>query len=288
MRIFEWTKRKSKVEIVLYSVVSLLFLAVALSYVYILVWAFISGCKTHTEIVMDPFSLPETWHLEHFKEVLESLQVNQHGFFEMLFNSTYFSLFGVLIQQFCSITLAYVCAKYRFPGSNLIYMIVLVVITLPIYGSGGAQYALFHGLGLVDSYAQIISSTGAFNIFFLYYVSFFKNLSWTYAEAAMIDGAENFAIYFRVMLPQARPMFGALFLTQWIGVWNSYESALIYLPNLPTLPVGIYQFNAEMIYRARLDILFAACVIITIPALLLFIIFNKTITSNVSLGGIKG
>ena len=119
-------------------------------------------------------------------------------------------------------------------------------------------------------------------------MSFFKNLSWTYAEAAMMDGAENFAIYFRVMLPQAKPMFGALFLTQCIGVWNSYESALIYLPNLPTLPVGIYQFNAEMIYRARLDILFAACVIITIPALLLFIVFNKTITSNVSLGGIKG
>ena len=288
MRIFEWTKRKSKIEIILYSAVSLLFLAVALSYIYILVWAIISGAKTHTEIVMNPFSLPETWHFEHFVEVLETLQVNGHGFLEMLFNSAYFSICGVLIQQFCCITLAYACAKYRFPGSTIIYTVVLIVITLPIYGSGGAQYALFHRLGLVDSYAQIVSSTGAFNIFFLYYMSFFKNLSWTYAEAAMMDGAENFAIYFRVMLPQAKPMFGALFLTQWIGVWYPYESALIYLPNLPTLPVGIYQFNAEMIYRARLDILFAACVIITIPALLLFIVFNKTITSNVSLGGIKG
>ena len=62
MRIFEWTKRKSKIEIILYSAVSLLFLAVALSYIYILVWAIISGAKTHTEIVMNPFSLPETWH----------------------------------------------------------------------------------------------------------------------------------------------------------------------------------------------------------------------------------
>ena len=90
------------------------------------------------------------------------------------------------------------------------------------------------------------------------------------------------------MLPQAKTIFGALFLTQWIGNWNSYEAHLVYLPNLPSLPVGIYQFNMEMMYRARLDILFAACVITVIPALILFIAFNKTITSNVSVGGIKG
>ena len=74
----------------------------------------------------------------------------------------------------------------------------------------------------------------------------------------MIDGAGHFKIYFRIMLPQARPIFGALFLTQWLSVWNSYESAMIYLPDLPTLPVGIYQFYTEMMYRARFDILFAA------------------------------
>ena len=83
-------------------------------------------------------------------------------------------------------------------------------------------------------------------------------------------------------------MFGALFLTEWLGNWNEYSSCLVYLPNLPTLPVGIYQFNTEMIYRARLDILFAACVIVALPAIILFIVFNKTLTTSVSVGGIKG
>ena len=288
MRIFKWTKRKSPAEIVLYSLVSLFFLAVALSYIYILVWAFISASKTHTEIVMDPFALPKQWHFEHFSEVLTTLEVNGNGFFNMLFNSVWFSVVGVLIQQFTSITFAYACSKYKFPGSNLVYAVVLVVLTLPIYGSSGAKYELIHNLGLIDNYAQVITSTSAFNIFFLYYMAYFKNLSWTYAEAAMMDGATDLKIYLRVMLPQAKPIFGALFLTEWIQIWNGYESALIYLPNLPTLPVGIYQFNTEMIYRARLDILFAACLIITIPALVLFIVFNKTITTNVSVGGIKG
>ena len=95
-------------------------------------------------------------------------------------------------------------------------------------------------------------------------------------------------IYFRIMLPQAKPILFAQFLTQWVGVWNSYESALVYLPNTPTLPVGIYQFNQEMIYQARLDILFAACVITVLPALILYIAFNKTITTSVTLGGLKG
>ena len=123
---------------------------------------------------------------------------------------------------------------------------------------------------------------------FLYYRAYFKNMSWTYAEAAMMDGANDFDIYFRVMFPQAKPIFGALFLAGWVGNWNSYEGALIYLAKLPTLPVGIYLFNTEMIYRARLDILFAACVLISLPAIILFIVFNKTMTTNVSLGGIKG
>jgi len=90
------------------------------------------------------------------------------------------------------------------------------------------------------------------------------------------------------MMPMAKPIFGALFLTDWLESWNDYGAGLLLRPNLPTLPVGIYQFNLEMIHRARLDILFAACVLIALPAIILFIVFNKVITTNVSIGGLKG
>ena len=288
MRLFKWTKRKSLGEIILYSFVSLLFLVVALSYIFILVWAFVSGTKTHTEIVMNPFALPKVWHFEHYLEVFETFELNGQGFLDMFLNSVWFSVMAALLMQFTAMTLAYACTKYKFRGSGFIYTLTLIVITLPIYGNAGAVYELYANFGLIDSYAHVITSASGINIMFLYYVAFFKNLSWTYAEAAMMDGAGHFQIYFKIMLPQAKAIFGSLFLTQWITNWNSYEAHLVYLPNLPTLPVGIYQFNTEMMYRARLDILFAACVIIVIPALILFITFNKTITSNVSAGGIKG
>ena len=237
---------------------------------------------------MDPFGLPKEWHWEHFVEVVSTLEVNGNGFWEMLFNSCFFSVVGALLQTFVTITFAYCCTMYKFPGSNMAYTIILVVMTLPIYGAGGATYALYRNLGLVDSYAHIICSAAGMTGSFLYFRAFFKNMSWTYAEAAELDGCGPFRIYFKVMLPQAKPIFGALFLTTWLASWNNYESALLYLPNLPTLPVGIYQFNTEMIFRARLDILFAACVLVSIPALVLFTVFNKVITTNVSIGGIKG
>lgn len=288
MRKIKTFSRKSPAEIALHITVSIVFAVVALSYIYILFWSFMSGAKTHIEIVGNPFSLPKEWHLEHFIEVFEWMEVNGSNFLDMLFNSAWFSVVGVFLQQFVSATLAYACSKYEFPGSKWVYTFVLIIITLPIYGNSGAMYKLYHNLGLVNNYLQVIGSTGACTIYFLYYMAFFENMSWTYAEAAMMDGANDFKIYFKVMLPQAKAMFGSLFLTQWIGSWNSYESALIYLSDLPTLPVGIYQFNISMIYHARLDILFAACVLVTIPALILFIVFNKTITTNVSAGGIKG
>lgn len=286
--LFRNFRRKAPAEVVLSIFVSFVFFLVAASYIYILVWQILSGFKTHTEIVMDPFGLPEVWHWEHYIEVFQIFGVNGHGFFEMLFNSCYFSIVGVFLGMFSSCAFSYCCTKYKFPGSRLVYPIILIMITLPLYGSSGAMYKLLHSLGLVDSYAQIITAIAGFNMNFLYFSAYYRNLSLTYAEAAQIDGANDFQIFFKVMFPLSKPIFGALFLMGWLGNWNSYESALVYLPNHPTLPVGIYQFNTEMIYRARLDILFAACFIVCLPALILFIIFNKTITTNVSLGGIKG
>ena len=288
MRLFKNFKRKSPAEIALHIFVSAIFMIVALSYIYILVWAFIAGLRTNDEIVLNPFGLPEIYNWRNYFDVFTMLQVGDNNFLNMLVNSIWFSVASVLLQQIITMRFAYTCSKYKFPGSGVPHIIILIMITLPIYGNAGAMYKLYHSLGFINSYAEVLASAGGFGMAFLYYSAYFKNVSWTYAEAAMMDGADDFQIYRRIMFPQAKPIFGALFLTSWMQKWNNYEHSLIYQPKLPTLPVGIYQFNTEMIYRARLDILFAACVLICIPALILFIVFNKTITTNVSVGGIKG
>ena len=112
-------------------------------------------------------------------------------------------------------------------------------------------------------------------------------ISPAYSEAAYIDGANDWQVFFRVMLPQSMTMLGALFLLSWMGAWNSYDAQLLYLPELPTLSVGIYLFDFDMKYYVRRDLLFAACMVSSIPTLIVFICFNNIMMSNISLGGIK-
>ena len=246
-----------------------------------------AGLKTHNEIILDPFGLPKQWRFSNYAEVFNVLEVNGVGFFGMLFNSIYFSVLGSLISGLLTAMIAYVTCKYRFPGSKIFYPIVIVMISMPIYGAGGSMYKLLFNLGMVNSYSHIFLATAGLNMNYLYYFAAFQNLSWSYAEAAQLDGASDTAIFFRIMFPQVMNLFFALFLIAWVADWNNYSSALLYLPKLPTLACGIYMFELQMTYHVRSDLLYAAYMIAALPPLILFACFNKILTSNISLGGIK-
>ena len=142
-------------------------------------------------------------------------------------------------------------------------------------------------MGIMNSYLMIVTSIGGFSMNFLYMHAFFKGMSWSYAEAAEIDGANDWQIFFKIYLPQSVAMVGSLYVLMWLTEWNSYGTALIYLPKLPTLAVGIYQFQTAMQYDSKMNILYAACFISMIPPLIIFVLCNGALMSNISLGGIK-
>ena len=123
---------------------------------------------------------------------------------------------------------------------------------------------------------------------FLYLHAFFSGVSWSSGEAAEIDGANEWQIFFKIMFPQSIAMVGSLYVLMWLTEWNAYNNALIYLPKLPTLAVGIYLFKTQMQYESKMNILYAGCFISMIPPLLIFVFCNNALMSNVSLGGIKG
>ncbi len=279
--------RRTVSERIVFAIVFLMFMSVALSYIYIFVWGFLSGLKTHDEVIMNPFGFPEKAYFSHYLEVFTHLKVAGYDFFGMLLNSMYFSILGPLITNMMACMLAYATTKYRFPGSKLYGIIVTFIVILPIYGSGGSAYRLYYKLGLISSYSQIILAFGGMNMTYLYFQAAFSNLSWGYAEAAFIDGANDYTVFFRIMLPQVMNVFGTLFILAWVGDWNNYSSPLIYLPKLPTLASGIYLFELNMRYEVRMDLLYAAYMITAIPPLILFSVFNNALTSNLSMGGLK-
>ena len=121
--------------------------------------------------------------------------------------------------------------------------------------------------------------SGGFGTNFLLLYSFFKNLSWTYVEAAKIDGASDFRIFVQIVLPMAKGPMIAVGVLSLIGLWNDYLTPSIYLSKQPTISYGIYIMQT----------LFFAMILLTIiPILLIFILFNKTIMENTTVGGLKG
>ena len=279
-----WQKR-SVSERILYCIIFAIFALVAFSYLYCLWWCFMSGMKTPDDIVAKPFALPTRWRFDNISKMMAMLKINDTGFWGMLFNSVYFSVIGAFFSASCTAMLAYVTCKYKFPGAGAYFIASLIMMILPIYGTGGSMYLLLDKLGLLNSRLMIVTSFSGIGVYYMYFYAFFQNVSNTYAEAARIDGAGDYTIFFRVMLPQAMPMFGAIFLMIWMAEGNKYSTALLYLNELPTLSVGIYLFRTES--GGDFDILYMAYFITCIPPLVIFAFFNNVLMSNVSLGGIK-
>ena len=279
-----WQKR-SPSERVLYCIIFAIFAFFAASYIYCLWWCFMSGMKSPDEIILYPFALPETWRFSNFQKMMEMMRIADTGFWGMLFNSIYFSVLGAFFSASCTAMLAYVTCKYKFPGSGAYFIASLVTMILPIYGTGGSMYLLLDKLNLLNSRLMILTSFTGIGVYYMYFYSFFQSVSNTYSEAARIDGAGDYTIFFRIILPQAMPMFGAVFLMIWMAEWNNYSSAILYLNELPTLSAGIYLFKTES--GGDFDILYTAYFITCIPPLIIFAFFNNVLMNNVSLGGIK-
>ena len=125
-----------------------------------------------------------------------------------------------------------------------------------------------------------------FNFIVLY--SFFKTLSWTYAEAGFIDGASHLRVFVKIMLPMALPVMGSLFLVQMVQLWNEYMEPNLFLQSYPTLAAGLFIFQLQMTRQMNYPMLFAGLIVSVVPVIVLFVAFQKVMMESMSVGGIKG
>jgi raffinose/stachyose/melibiose transport system permease protein/N-acetylglucosamine transport system permease protein len=160
----------------------------------------------------------------------------------------------------------------------------------PIVGSLPSQIRMSKLLGLFDSFGGLWFMSATFlGTYYLVFHGIFKGLSWEYAEAAFIDGANHFDVYFRIMLRMALPAISVLFITGFIGRWNEYMTISIFMSRMPTLSYGLYMFEQRMQYDgSNMPAYFSGVFIAAIPCITLFIIFQNSIMQTVHMGGIKG
>lgn len=281
--------KKPLSRIIAETVMFIILFAFCASYVLLLVWGFVLGCMTHSQVSNNPFTFPTPkWNFINYIDAFKLLEVNGTNMIEMIGNSLWLTLGGAFLDVFCSLMMAYACAKFRFFGRNFLHGTSLVIMTLPIIGAGSAAYKLIYSLHLNDSVFYLVTFCSGFGSQYIILYGFMQNLSWTYAEAAYIDGASEAQVFFKIMIPMCISPICALAVLRSIAIWNDYQTSLLYLQKTPTLATGLYVFESQMMYKVRKDILMAASVMSVIPVLVLFLIFNKTLLDLDLGGGLKG
>ena len=283
-------KAKSPMEKAVFAIVFVLFLVYAILLLLPFAYGFTIALKENGRAFMsEPVKITTPFYFVNFIKAFESIAINEdNNFVTMIFHSIWYSAGMSFMSIFSCTCVAYVVSKYKFRGREFIYATAIVVMMIPIYGSLPAQYKLYTKLNLIDSPLLLITAYGGFGANFIYIHSFFKSLSWSYAEAAFIDGAGNFKVFFTIMVPMLLPSISALTIMAFVGFWNDYASPLLWLPNMVPLATGLYTYEFNMQYQANQPLYFAGVFLSLIPVLTLFIVFQNTIMSSVYSGGLKG
>lgn len=265
-----------------------LFVLYALSILYPVFWAIVTSFKSYEEYAANTVAFPTVCHFENYAAAFTSLVANGVGMFGMLLNSLWYTIGGAGLGVAVSSMTAYAVSKYRFPGGRILYWVALVTMMIPIVGAIPSQYKIYNMLGILNSPAILVSFANGFGFNFIVQYSFYKNISWTYAEAAQIDGAGNFRIFFTIMLPQALGLLAALFLVSSINFWNDYMGPFLFMPFMPTLAAGLFLFQYENAGSLDIPVLFAGSLMSIIPIFLLFVFFQEKLMNMTLGGGIKG
>jgi ABC-type glycerol-3-phosphate transport system permease component len=284
-----------------------------------MLWIFFNAGRSTQEIVENPFGTPWLISGSPYADIpgqpspLESAQANfsnawtESGFSTFFLNSvlvTSTALIGILVV---SAMAAYVLARFPFRGSGALYlyfisgmMIPAQLVLIPLFfqfstlsefftqltAPFGFQVQLHNSLtGLITIY---IALSLPFTILLL--TGFFKSIPRELREAAIIDGCSEFGAFRRVMLPLAKPGLITAAIFNFIGLWNEYLFALVFVntPEKKTLPLGLASLSLQAQYKTDLGLLFAGLVIILIPTLITYALLQRQLTSGITVGALKG
>lgn len=244
-----------------------------------------SSLKTTGEIFANPLSLvPTTIRLGNYVEAW-----NQANFGTYFRNSIFVCVVSVLLILFFGSMAAYVLARFPFPGNRAIYLLFLAGFMIPIRLAIVPLFIMMRDLHLLDTLWSLmlvyIAGGMPFTIFLM--VSFFRHIPQDLEDAAMLDGAGPFQVYYQIMLPLVRPALAAVGLFQFLNVWNDFFFPLIFIrsENLRTVPLGVSAFFGE--YTNDWALMFAALSISIMPVIVIYLLASKQFIAGLTSGAIK-
>lgn len=282
------TKRLKKADI--YSLLlSLILLAIAVLWILPLVMTVLTSFKSTLEVkkfVKLHNIFPLEWVTTNYRDVLN---YNGLPFFEVLRNTLVVCAVNICATLFISTTAAYAFERLPFKGSDSLFWVIFGLSTIPNVVALVPQYNIYKLLGWIDHLPSIIAPMLA-NIFYVFLVrNFLKGIPAAFDEAARIDGAGEFYIYTRIILPMIKPVLLVLVLFIFNSSWNDFlwPSIAITTPTHSTITPSIQMLKNS--FGANPERFLAACTMAVIPTFIIYLTCQKYFLSGMQLGaGVKG
>ena len=275
----------------------IILIAYSASLLFVILWGAMTSLKSMNNFDIDSVGIPTEWTFQNYADVITNLpyKIIKYGreinvdFGGQLYNTLITVVFGAFLMTLSPCIMAYCSAIYRCKFSSVIYWIVLTTMMLPIVGAYASEMQLAMAIGIYDNlYGYLLFRLSFLGTYFLVFHAAFKGVGKDYFEAAKIDGANDFIICFRIIMPLVRNMFFTIYLLHFITLWNDYQTPLLYLPTHPTLAMGAYDLRTNTSGGVVGEpAQMAVCMIMLTPVLALFIAFRKMIMGNISMGGVK-
>ncbi len=253
--------------------------------IFPLLWMFGASLKEQNEVFSNLSLIPHAWK---FMNYVTAWNVGSFGIY--FFNSVFYTVVTLGLSLFLASMAAFVFARYRFLGRNLMYFLFIGALMIPIPGAFIPLYVLLIKLGLADTRLGLIlpytNAALALAIFIL--KTFFENIPKEMEEAAVIDGCNRFDLYWRIFLPLAKPAIATVSIFTVLAVWNEFLLALIIINNRMLMPIqrGIMVFQGE--HLTDYPLLMAGLTIATVPLLIIYFFLSKYIIKGITAGAVKG
>jgi multiple sugar transport system permease protein len=252
-------------------------------------WMLKSSFQTPLEIIaLPPIWLPLQPTLDGYIRAVTLYPIPRY-----LLNSLLVSSITALLATSIASTAAYVIARFKFPGATFFLGVLIFTQLIPGITRFFPIYFLIKDIGLINTYPGLIIAYLGFSVPFaaLMLQGYFRSsCPPELEEAALIDGCTDFTAFTKIMLPVSIPGITAVAIFTFLGAWNDFlwASQLLNQGQLKTLQVGLRDFLGEAGSLQRINSFMAACVIATIPSLLLYTILQRSMVSGLSAGSMKG
>jgi N-acetylglucosamine transport system permease protein len=254
--------------------------------VFPMLWTVFASFKTSPEIFNDPWGIPDVFQFQNYINAWTKMNAGTY-----MMNSVIVSVGSLILITALGSMIAYVLARYEFPGNRMIYFFFISGMVIPAFLLYIPAWFLHRSLGLLDTYWSLIIQYTAFNLPFTVFMlqSFFKTLPKELEEAAVVDGASLFTVFWKIMLPLSKSGLLTVSVFNFLGVWNEFTWALITISNenIKTLPLGAVNIMQQAKYATDWGAMFAGFVIILIPTFAVYILFQSKLTEGITVGALK-